>query len=280
MTFYRTPTSEDEIQSTYSNWLRQWPINKQEHHIDTHCGPTFVVSCGSAENPPLILLHPPALNNVFWINDVETYCKSHRVFAVDLPGQPGRSGEQAPADAAEWVQWLEEVIRGLQLQLKQVVLLGVSSSAWLAVHYAARHPEQVSRLALISPLGIVKRKLGFSLLPNVFFPFKQGWRLKKMFADPELDKRARAFVGAVARHCKLPKLRAKKISADVLRQLYCPVLVLAGGRDKVQKSEAMLLRLIKSVPQLEIIYRKNGGHVLGSFSREIDRFLLTQYVPD
>lgn len=48
--------------------------------------------------------------------------------------------------------WLDEVLRALAAD--RVSIVGVSLGGWLALDYAARRPERVERIAVLSPGGV------------------------------------------------------------------------------------------------------------------------------
>ena len=78
-----------------------------------------------------------------------------RVFAVDLPGQPGLSSPQRPQNETEaYSRWLAEVIGALPISAPGApVLVGHSRGAAVAL---SADPAQVAGLLLLSPAGLVK----------------------------------------------------------------------------------------------------------------------------
>jgi len=77
--------------------------------------------------------------------------RSHRVIAVDPPGQPAACGPSSrpPRTAAELADWLDQVLDGLALN--RAALIGHCYGAWLALRYALHAPQRVSRLVLLDP---------------------------------------------------------------------------------------------------------------------------------
>ena len=107
---YRTPEGESEILSFYDEVLSHWPVPVQTRTIDTRHGHTFVISSGEASAPPLVLLHGAASNATSWVGQIARYAQEFRVYAVDIPGEPGRSTQNRPSwHGPGYAEWLEDV---------------------------------------------------------------------------------------------------------------------------------------------------------------------------
>src|SRR5438067_2078794 len=82
-----------------------------------------------------------------------------RVYAVDVPGEPGMTVEARPRlGSAAYAEWLDDVLD--ELGLPRAAFLGVSLGGWWSLDYAVRRPERVGALALLNPSGIGRRKTG------------------------------------------------------------------------------------------------------------------------
>ncbi|WP_329115663.1 alpha/beta fold hydrolase [Streptomyces sp. NBC_01465] len=103
------------------------------------------------EGPPVILCHGgPGLWDT--LDDVAQLLPGHTVFRWDQRGC-GRSAPSAgPYTLAGAVADLDAVRR--HFGLEQVVLLGHSWGAQLALAYALEHPDRVSRIVYVSGMGI------------------------------------------------------------------------------------------------------------------------------
>jgi hypothetical protein len=67
----------------YDSILARWPIPYQIRMIPTRHGETFVLTCGNASAPPLVLLHGSASNSAMWIGDAATYSQNYHIYAVE-----------------------------------------------------------------------------------------------------------------------------------------------------------------------------------------------------
>ncbi|MFF8393109.1 alpha/beta fold hydrolase [Streptomyces sp. NPDC016172] len=120
--------------------------------------PTFTAPDGTVlayhvtgEGPPLLCLPGGPMQDSVYLGDLGGLTAHRTLIRLDLRGT-GRSA--VPSDTTSYrcdrqvgdVEALRE-----ELGLERVDLLGHSAGANLAVLYAARHPERVDRLALVTP---------------------------------------------------------------------------------------------------------------------------------
>src|SRR5664279_2083899 len=129
---YKTADGEKAVMAIYDNALKNWPVPCETRTVPTRCGETFVATSGNALSPAMILLHGAGGNSAMWAGDVSAYSNHYRVYAVDLPGEAGKSAANRPAwDSAAFAEWLEEVLN--ELEVGQVTLVGISQGAWTAL---------------------------------------------------------------------------------------------------------------------------------------------------
>jgi pimeloyl-ACP methyl ester carboxylesterase len=80
--------------SFYDSVLSNWPVAYETRTVPTQQGDTFVIASGNENTPSLILLHGAASNSASWFGDVLEYSRHFRVYAIDIPGEPGKSAEK------------------------------------------------------------------------------------------------------------------------------------------------------------------------------------------
>jgi pimeloyl-ACP methyl ester carboxylesterase len=111
---YKTPEGERTVMALYDNALKNWSAPYETRQIPTRHGDTFVIASGNPASPVLILLHGAGGNSTMWAGDVGDYSRHFRVYAVDLPGEAGKSAPNRPAwDRPAFAEWLEDVFDGL-----------------------------------------------------------------------------------------------------------------------------------------------------------------------
>src|SRR6266508_5970951 len=145
------PGMSERFRAAYDALLRRWPVPVEAIDVPTAYGTTRVNACGPDGAPPLVLLHSGGATSTVWFGNVGALSQEHRVYAVDRLGDAGRGvADGRPMRTRDdLMAWLEAVLDGLGVDL--VRLCGHSYGAWQALSYTLRHPERVSRLALLDP---------------------------------------------------------------------------------------------------------------------------------
>jgi pimeloyl-ACP methyl ester carboxylesterase len=108
---------------------------------------------GPSKNPiPILFLHGFGSSLQTWDAWAEDLSGEYRVISLDLPGF-ALTGEDPSGIYTDQrsVEVLEAFLK--ELQIPKVVLVGNSMGGKFAWQFAARYPDQVAKLALISPDG-------------------------------------------------------------------------------------------------------------------------------
>ncbi|MGE5677521.1 MAG: alpha/beta fold hydrolase [Pseudomonadota bacterium] len=273
---FKSEEEKREVLKYYDKLLARWPVPKEEQLIETQYGTTYGITCGDRLSPPLILLHGTNSNSTMWLGDIAEYSRHFRVYALDIPGEPGKSGDtQYPLDSPAYADWLEEVLKALEL--KKVSLMGLSLGGWLAVNYALRHQERIERLVLLCPSGIGRTKASFLFRA---FPLM-------LMGDKGIDCVTRIVYGSrvvpveVLEYSRILSkafnLRKEPIPIFKDKELECltmPVMVLAGSKDALLCSDETISRMKQALPQADARLLPDMGHALLNMTDIVLPFLL------
>ncbi|MVU83226.1 alpha/beta fold hydrolase [Nocardia sp. ET3-3] len=271
---YKSEAGREAIQARYREILRQWPVPAEQLHIPTGEGDTFVVASGPQDAPPVVLLHGSGSNASSWRGDIASWAKDFRVYAVDMPGEPGGSAESRPVLGSDALaKWLDDVLAGLNLS--SAAFVGMSLGGWIALDYAVRRPDRVSKLALYCPGGIGKQRFGW-IFKNL---------LDHLFSNHDLRRSAAIVTGLnLTDHAEIlddvaltfthfnPRTGKLPIFTDAeLRTLTMPVLVLAGEDDAMFKSAETARRAEQLMPNATVRILPGVGHaILGQTDAVLD----------
>lgn len=122
---FKTPAGETRFLAAYDHELRRWPVPYEQVDVHGHFGTTHVVICGPETAPPLLLLHGYLATLTMWWPNIAALSQGHRVYAVDVMGQPGKSRPDEPIrSAADYGSWLTDTLGALHLD--RVDLVGMS----------------------------------------------------------------------------------------------------------------------------------------------------------
>jgi pimeloyl-ACP methyl ester carboxylesterase len=151
--------SKAELEKTYGSPQTAYvsALGVQLHYQDT--GP-------SKNATPILFLHGFGASLQTWDAWAQALSEDHRVISVDLPGF-GLTGEDPSGIYTDQrsVEVLEAFLK--RLQIPKVVLVGNSMGGKLAWQFAARYPNQVSKLVLISPDGYASPGMEYGKKPEI-----------------------------------------------------------------------------------------------------------------
>ena len=272
---YKSTAGREEILKLYNKVLAQWPLPCTHIHTPTRYGDTFVIATGDDSAPPLVLLHGTASNSATWAGDVKVYARNFRVYAIDIPGEPGNSDArrfswQGPAFA----EWLDEVLNGLGLG--KVTLGGMSLGAWATIKYTLYKPDRIQKAVLIAPSGICQPRLSF-VARMLFFSLLGEWGRNRMkqyiFRGAEFPEELDQFLTLIGRHFNYRLGAPPLFSDEELQSLTMPVLLLAGDQDVLLNTPKTAERLQKLVPDLTVKIFEEDGHAAINTAADVVSFL-------
>ncbi|MFH9263716.1 alpha/beta fold hydrolase [Streptomyces sp. NPDC017546] len=165
-----------------------WPEGTTTSRIPTPYGTTHVTSHGPADAmaPPVVLLPGGGATSTVWHAQAAHLGRKHRVHALDLIGEPGRStrGGRPIRTVADLTGWLGVVLEALGAAAgRGPVLAGHSYGAWIALHHALHTgPGHLAGLVLVDPT-------------QCFTGFRPGYLLRALpLLLRPTPRRARAFL--------------------------------------------------------------------------------------
>lgn len=274
---FKSPEGRQQIMDLYDSILERWPVDYEILDIPTRHGRTSVIASGAETAPPLFLIHGSTSNATMWIGDVAEYSKRYRVYAVDIPGEPGKSEAiRFGMEGSAYIEWLEELVASLKI--KSFSIIGMSLGGWIALKFATSRPEMVEKLVLLCPSGIepARKSFGFRAL----FCLMQGERgiqkLNKIVYGNQPVPKEVIEVSTILTSNFNPRMDTPPIFTDQnLKQLTMPVLYIAGKLDALLQSEKSAKRLKSLLPGAEINLIPDAGHALIGIRDKIMPFLLT-----
>lgn len=276
---FKTEAGAAAVMAAYRGVLDGWPVPSEERRLPTREGETFVVACGPADGPPLILLHGAQSNAASWMFDAATWSNRFRVYAIDMIGDAGFSAPSRPSlDSDAHALWLDDVLAALGVT--RAAFVGLSLGGWLALDYATRRPGRVERLALICPAGIGRQK-NF-LLKAAPLMLLGPWGLRRMremvFGSapkqlPEAVRPLMELMGLIGREFRPRVVQIPVLPDSALAALTMPVLAVVGGKDVLIDSAETRDRLARLTPHAEVVFLPEGRHFLPGQTARVGAFL-------
>jgi pimeloyl-ACP methyl ester carboxylesterase len=232
--------------------------------------------------PALVLLHGgPGFDHSSFRPYFDRFSDTHQVVYVDQRGH-GRSDQRDDPSGWDLDTWADDVVRlSDALGIERPVVLGTSFGGFVAIRYAARHPQHPSKLILSSTLARPHFELAESRFAELGGPVPAA-AYRRLYAEGDqsleswlefaehnlpLYNHTPSEAGPartrenyeVLQHFHAP-FAAMDLRDDV-RRIEAPTLVLAGRDDPMTPHECsteILSLLPDGLGQLEIV--DDAGH--------------------
>jgi pimeloyl-ACP methyl ester carboxylesterase len=246
----------------YDMLLEELTIPYDRLNINTRHGNTFLIAAGDIAAPPMVLLHGSSMNSIMWVSDILKYSQKYRVYALDIPGEPGRSDErQLPFNTSDLDNWLYDVFEGLSIS--KAVMIGASLGGFLAAKFAIRYPEKIDKLVLLCPAGIGTQNKNFIFTALFYMLFGEKGR-RKLFkiinGNDDMPEIFFKFQTLIGKNFNTRKEPIPIFSDDEMRRLIMPVFLFVGTKDIILHSMETAERMKKLVPNARINILTDGGH--------------------
>jgi pimeloyl-ACP methyl ester carboxylesterase len=243
----------------YEALLARWPVEVERLDVRTRQGTTRVNACGPPDGMPLVLLSGYGTTSAIWYANVGALSRQHRVYALDRLGDRGLSvyDGQPITDRAGLMSYLDDCLD--ELGAGRIDLCGHSYGGWTALRYAQHAPDRVRRLVLLDPTQCFSGLRWDYLLHALPMLVRPGPRSRRRMlrweAGGEIDPDVLEFLCAPATTSRPPGAKfvlSKRPTADELRAMRVPTLVLLAGRGRQHHNEKVAAIARERLPDVEV----------------------------
>jgi pimeloyl-ACP methyl ester carboxylesterase len=274
---FKSKNGQRQVIELYDRMLGRWPVEHECLEIPTRHGNTFVIASGDPGADQLILLHGAGSNSLMWIDDVQTYSKYYRVYAVDLIGEAGKSAaNRPPLMGPAYAEWLADIYAGLKID--KATIVGISQGGWTALKFATTRPARVDRLVLICPGGIIYDNMPF-VFQALTYTIMGSWGrrrvVRKLFGDQPVEDSVLEAMALTIKNFKYRLAIPPLYANEELAALTMPTLFVGGTKDALRSSAKIADRLSGLLPNLTVNLIDGGGHAINDTTCTILPFLLT-----
>ncbi|MFG2287691.1 alpha/beta fold hydrolase [Streptomyces sp. NPDC048595] len=256
---------EAEFFAAYDAALRRWPVAVHSLDVPSVYGTTRVQVCGPEHGTPLVLLPGGGSTSMVWFANIEQLARTHRVYAVDLMGDIGRSvHDGAPLrGAGDLMAWLDGVYEALGLSEAQ--LCGHSYGAWIALRYALHAPHRVDRLALLEPTGCFAPLSPRYLLRAAPLLVGRTAERERAFRRWETggaseDPRWEGFLDSTASARRSKVVVMRRPGAAELSACAVTTLVLLAGRSRAHDVRRVAVAARRLLPRVTVATVEDAAH--------------------
>jgi pimeloyl-ACP methyl ester carboxylesterase len=280
--------------AAYDAAMELWTVPYEATDLRSRFGTTHLVACGPDEAPPLVLLHCFFTSLSVWAHNVADLSQDHRVYALDMMGQPGRSIPDQPLRTRDdMADWLTDSLD--QLEIGKTDVAGYSYGGFAALNFAIHAPQRLGKLVLLSPVGgLVRlcrqfylRGMVSAALPGLSkLTAKELW-FKWFFYQPNLENAAtRELYERVLRQFSLglryfrmgPMVPPLTYDDEELRSVGSPTLLLIGQHERLYDPVAAIRRATRLIQDIKAELVPHASHDLPislpeTVNQRIRRFL-------
>ncbi|MFE3650691.1 alpha/beta fold hydrolase [Streptomyces sp. NPDC059152] len=241
-----------------------------EDDVETTFGTTHVYRYEPADpaarsRTPVVLVHGSGSCSAMWYPNTPALSAERPVYALDTPGDPGRSVQRAPMHQPERAaQWLDESLAALGLD--RVHLVGSSYGGWLTLNQAYRGADRLASVTLLDPGGLEKVGLRFFVwifvslfatsAPKALRPRLAAWLEQPVLVVPEL----RAMIRAGVRAFRIRRPAPLPLSESELSTIRTPLYLVLGKRSLLVHPKRQLERVPRLIPGSRAEIVSDTGH--------------------
>jgi pimeloyl-ACP methyl ester carboxylesterase len=262
-----------EFLARYDAMLARWPVPARTLDIPGRHGTTRVIACGPDAGPAAVLVPGGGATATVWWSTVAALAGTHRVYAVDVIGDRGRSvydGEPIDGEP-DLMRWLDAILDAAGVP--DAVLVGHSYGGWLATRYALHAPQRVNRLALLEPTAVLcpnRTAFGLRAVPLLFArsrrPYESfvRWEAGRRALDSQwLALWSTPFGG------RTKLVWPRRVRRADLATIAVPVTIVLGGQSRQTPAARMAQVARATLPEATVLTIPNATH-----------FTLPQQYPD
>jgi pimeloyl-ACP methyl ester carboxylesterase len=216
--------------------------------------------------PVLVLLHGAGDQAGTWFHVAPSLARRYTLVVPDLAGHGESAPAAGPIPFADLFGGLEAVVEQ-QAGSKRVTLVGNSLGAWIAMVFAARHPERVERVVAINGGPLMGSSGSPSLLPKTREEARDAMARLRDPGSPAIpanvldDMVRRSLTGPIARFMgTAASMGAWLLGEDQLRALAVPVRLVWGVSDQLFPLD-YAKRMAAVLPDVELIPVERCGHI-------------------
>lgn len=202
--------------------------------------------CGGGR--PIVLLHGLALEKNIWNPVIEAFSNQARFIAPDLRGHGSTSLGQADATLSQIADDLLAMLDALGLD--KVCLVGHSMGGYIALNFAARYPQRLASLVLVTsnvradaPDKRKRRLEDAQRVLNGGIPAFAATMASRLTKDPRLVSQLRIQMESICAPGLsniLVAIANRPDRQELISKLEMPILAIAGAEDQISSVSVAL----------------------------------------
>ncbi len=279
---FATPEARAKYMAAYEAMFALWKVQHECINVKTGYGSTHINVSGPNDGYPLVLLHAAGLTSTVWFPNIAQLSANHRVYAVDVIGDAGKSvADRLMKKRADYAKWLREVFEGLNIE--RCNLLGHSYGGWLTLNMALAYPDRLRKIILLAPaasfcpLGLMTKLILYLGEFGIHPPARSILEVAAA-RGTVLEETFIHHIEMVTRHCRPATMYPTVYTDAELKQIDIPALLLIGAGDKIYNPKKAIARAQRWMPDLTAEIIAKAGHLLIMDQPEIIDELILKFL--
>jgi pimeloyl-ACP methyl ester carboxylesterase len=308
---YKSPEGQQKLIDWYDAAVSRIDADLESVWVDTRFGRTHILAAGPQTGEPLFFLPGIAGAAPLFRRQLEGLSGRFRVYAVDLPGQPGRSDPYPPSFLDNsLVDWYCDVLDAIGLESAHVG--GQSAGGGIAMRVGIEAPEYVRSVFMFGPTGLARARLPVKIWLTKGLSNRSADALEQDLTAKSVrpertgktfgtyDRELARLMALATRNFRLDRSlgisseATGKISVPTglrilhkfffaekkswLRRLEVPALLVFGEHELLLNPYKVAQRTQKLIPQIRVDVIKNAGHGAVFDQPELVNNLLGEFI--
>lgn len=269
--------TEESYRSVWSE-LRHVPF--RQGWIDVSGVKTRYVEAGDPQSPAIVMLHGTGGHWESYCRNIGVFAEAFHCVAFDMLGHGYTSKPDIDYEIPLYADHVTSLMN--ELGIEHATLIGVSLGAWIAGAIAARHPDLVDKLILLTPTGLFpvdQRDAARVLRQRTEAVNNPTWESIKVVFDHLLAQEenripdmialrqdiyrqddTRATVGHVLALQDAEIRNRNLVNADEWASIKVPTLVVATGSDPNEQHYLTARKVAELIPVVRLVEMPHVGH--------------------
>lgn len=281
---FSTPENRAKYLTAYEAMFSLWKVSYDPIDINTSYGSTHINVSGPVDGHPLVLLHAAGLSSTVWFANIASLSARHRVYAVDVIGDAGKSvADRVMGRRTDYAHWMREVFDGLHIE--KCNLLGHSYGGWLTLNMAMAYPDRLRKIVLLAPaasfypLSFITKLILYLAEFRIHPPARS--MLKSITAkETVIEEKFIHLMELVTRYCLPATMYPTVYTDEELKRIDHPALLLIGSEEKIYNPQKAIQRAQHWMPDLTAEIVPGAGHLLIMDRPDVVNARISKFISD
>ena len=260
-----TKAARTKYWADYDAIFEKYSLSVRDHWVQTALGKTHVLEYGNSGGEPVVLLHAAGCSAAEWYANLSALGRECHLFAVDMPGDAGKSTlECLPTGIEDYTETIRDIFDAFKLGKE--VLIGHSIGGFFSAGFAMACPDRVKKLILLSPVAThvpirwyLKLLLKFTGRPGTG-PHAVKTLKMQAFKGFEPEPLFVNLMECVRNFCTVQMLFPYVFPNSELHKLAMPVYLILGTEEPLHSWKHSIELAKQKMPHVRITVLDNTGH--------------------